>query len=98
YLPNEVVFDTLRYVASLPPGGGIVFDYSLPRASLGFFQKTVFDRIAKRVENLGEPFIGFFEPSKFAADLKATGFSEIEDLSQDDLNARYFRDRDDALK
>ncbi len=46
----------------------------------------------------GEPWQSFFDPSVLAADLKAMGFVEVEDLGGEALNARYFQARTDGLR
>jgi methyltransferase (TIGR00027 family) len=98
YLTREAAISTLRFVASLPKGSGLVFDYSLDRDSLSFLQKIALDRLRARVEAAGEPFRLFFDPAGLAADLGGLGFNEINDLGGDELNARYFAGRKDKLR
>ena len=38
---------TLRFVGSLPRGGGIVFDYMVPRESLGLMERMALDALAR---------------------------------------------------
>jgi hypothetical protein len=54
--------------------------------------------LARRVANAGEPFRTYFDPAVLTADLKAIGFGEIQDLSPDVINARYFSGRNDGLR
>jgi methyltransferase (TIGR00027 family) len=98
YLTDEAIASTLGFVVSLPPGGGIVFDYVVPRESLGIIERMALDAIAKRVEAAGEPFVTFFEPKALDARLKQIGFRSVEDLGADEINARYFRNRSDGLR
>ncbi len=99
YLPDEAIRSTLATVAAFAgPGGGVVFDYGVPPASLSWRQRAVFDRMAKRLEAAGEPWRTFFTPADITAMLESAGFTTIEDLSGDDLNSRYFHDRQDGLK
>jgi hypothetical protein len=49
------------------------------------------------VARAGEPFQLFFDPTALHHDLRRTGFSEIEDLGCDEINARYFANRADGL-
>jgi O-methyltransferase involved in polyketide biosynthesis len=58
----------------------------------------MFDAMARRVARAGEPFRLFFEPADLAAELRGLGFTTLDDLSGDDLNARYFQNRTDNLK
>jgi methyltransferase (TIGR00027 family) len=98
YLTREAATDTLKFIASTPPGGGVVFDYAVPRASLNLLQRLAFDRLTARVEAAGEPFRLFFDPAELASDLSALGFTHLEDLGSDKLNARYFANRKDGLR
>jgi methyltransferase (TIGR00027 family) len=98
YLKETVVMETVRTIISLSPKNGIVFDYSVPRSSLSFLNKMAFDALTRRVTAVGEPFIGFFEPSELASSLKNFGYNEIENLGADEINQRYFAGRTDKLK
>lgn len=98
YLTGEAIDATLRFVASLPPGGGIVFDYAVTRESLGFAEGMALDALAKRVEAAGEPFRTFFDPQALEERLMRIGFRSVEDLGADEINARYFKDRADGLR
>jgi len=46
YLSDEAVEATLRFAGSLPRGGGIVFDYMVPRESLGFVERMALEMLA----------------------------------------------------
>lgn len=98
YLTREAMTSTLAFVASMPKGSGVVFDYAVPRSSLSFLGRLAFDRLASRVAAAGEPFQLFFEPGALADQLRSMGFQSIEDLGTDQINARYFKDRADKLR
>jgi methyltransferase (TIGR00027 family) len=98
YLSDEAIASTLALVASTPDGGGLAFDYAVPRSSLGFMERLAFDAVARRVEAAGEPFRTFFDPAELRARLAQLGFTAIEDLGGDELNARYFSSRVDGLR
>lgn len=98
YLTSEAMNATLAFVASLPQGSGIVFDYAVPRDSLNWLGRIAFDRIASRVAAAGEPFRLFLDPMKLPVQLKQIGFRSTEDLSTDEINARYFYNRADKLR
>jgi methyltransferase (TIGR00027 family) len=98
YLAAETVLATLRCIASSPPGSGVAFDYGLDPSSLSPAQRLVFDALARRVAAAGEPFQTFFEPAQLECELRAMGFGEVEDLGQEKINSRYFRDRADGLR
>jgi methyltransferase (TIGR00027 family) len=98
YLTDDAVASTLGFVASMPPGGGIVFDYAVPRESLGVVARMALDALSRRVEAVGEPFRTFFNPKALAEWMMRMGFRSVEDLGADEINARYFRDRADGLR
>ncbi len=98
YITRRAVDSTLRFVASLPAGTGIVFDYAVPPTSLDPGACAAFEGLARRVAAAGEPFRTFFEPCALAEILRAVGFGEIEDLGPEALNARYFLGRADGLR
>ncbi len=97
YLAKETVLATLRWIAASCSKNGVAFDYTVPRESLNFFNRIAFDALAARVAAAGEPFIGFFDPEDLARELRGMGFTQIEDLGNEEINARYFRQRSDGL-
>jgi methyltransferase (TIGR00027 family) len=94
YLTEDAVMATLAFVAALAKGSEIVFDYADPE---GAREGGDFEAMAERVAAAGEPFRSMFEPPALIRELKALGFSFVEDLDSAALNARYFRDRPDGL-
>jgi methyltransferase (TIGR00027 family) len=99
YLTDEAIASTCAFVASTPRGGGLVFDYAVPRASLSTERgQRAFDEISRRVIAAGEPFRSFFDPHDLHERLTRVGFRSLIDLSGDDLNARYFGNRADGLR
>jgi len=54
--------------------------------------------LLKRVAAAGEPWKTFFEPRALAAELRALGLTELEDLGPEELNARFFAERSDGLR
>jgi O-methyltransferase involved in polyketide biosynthesis len=60
--------------------------------------RRAFDSLARRVASAGEPFQSFFDPSLLMSSLRAMGFTHIEDMGPDEINARYFRGRSDKLR
>ena len=98
YLARESVMGTLQFIASCAPGGGVVFDYMVPRESLNWTGQLVYDALARRVARAGEPFRTFFSPEKLREELEALGFHSIENLGAAEINARYFLNRNDGLR
>jgi len=98
YLTGEAIASTLKFIATLKTGSGVVFDYVISPSLLNPQQRSAFDDLSKRVAMAGEPWQTFFDPSSLAADLFALGFEEAIDLGPDEINALYFIGRNDNLK
>lgn len=98
YLTPEATDCTLAFIAALPKGSGVAFDYAVPRESLNWVGRFVFDRMAARVAAASEPFRLFFVPHDLSAKLRQMGFSEIEDSGAGELNERFFQGRRDGLR
>ncbi len=106
YLERETVLSTLRFIASCGSGararggsgGGVAFDYIVPRKSLSWMRRFVFDVMARRVARAGEPFRTFFEPEELTGELERIGFQSIENIGGAEINARYFSGRTDGLR
>jgi len=99
YLEAENVLATLAALAPFAMnGGGVVFDYNTPAASLGPAQRAAFAALSARVAAAGEPFRGFFEPRALMETLRTMGFREVRDAGPDELNATFLADRADGLR
>ncbi len=99
YLTSETVLETLEDVAPLAAGGGgIVFDYMVDPALLSLRERIGLRMLGARVAAAGEPFLGFFRPHDLVERMHAMGFSEVEDLTPADINARLFSGRTDAFR
>jgi len=97
YITLEAFDATATFIASLPAGSGVVFDYVTARSALGPAEQLALDALAVRVAGAGEPFRLFFEPGDLRRRLRAMGFGTVEDLGTDEINARYFAARADGL-
>jgi methyltransferase (TIGR00027 family) len=98
YLSRAAVLATLGYVAGLPRGSGIVFDYAVPPATLDLIRRVVVRAVMRRVAAAGEPWKSFFEPRELARELHSLGFRYLADLGPEQLNGRFFRERTDGLR
>ena len=98
YLERPAIDQTLSFIASLPAGTAVVFDYSVPPESLSWMSRLVFHKMAKRVAAAGEPWKTFFDPEELLRHLRDLGFSNAEDFDGDALNRRFFAGRSDGLK
>jgi methyltransferase (TIGR00027 family) len=97
YLTRDACVGTLSFVAQMPAGSGVVFDFAIDPALLNAGQREALDALSKRVAAAGEPFQLFFDPAKLQDELKGMGFHRTEFLQGKELNARYFKDRKDGL-
>ncbi len=98
YLDRKDILETLRFVASLPAGTVLIFDYALPPAAVPWLIRLFYRTLLKRLAAQGEPWISFFEPAQLRADLAGAGFTTIDDLDADTINRRYLDNRTDGLK
>jgi methyltransferase (TIGR00027 family) len=97
YLTKTAVMETFKFIASLPSGSEIVFDYSISPSALSESQRFFHEVGASRVANVGEPWITYFDPPSLASELRGLGFKHVEDFGPEEANHRYFKDRQDAL-
>lgn len=95
YLTESAVFATLGFIASLPQGAQVVFDYANPPAEeVGSLEdRRARDALAARVASVGERFRSHFETDALHTRLAEMGFREIEDLGPNAIRERYFPQR-----
>lgn len=98
YLTQEAIFDTLRFVASLPKGSAITFDYSIQRSMLNPIERVISEYMGKLIADLGEPWVSFFDPVALNEEVRKLGFDRIDDVGPDEMNPRYFFQRKDGLR
>lgn len=93
YLTGPAIFSTLGFIAGLPGGAHVVFDYSDPPESLAPELREYHDARAARVAQLGEAWISYFQPADLRAKLDACGFNQVDDLGPRQIAERYFPNR-----
>lgn len=99
YLNREAIMATLEYISSsTPPGSGIVFDYMIPPSSQKFLRRLVYRLLAHRLAGFGETWQSFFDPNSLVMDLKAIGFTQVEDMGPEEINQQFFNNRPDKLR
>jgi methyltransferase (TIGR00027 family) len=86
YLKEDAIDAVLRSVAIFPAGSEIVLTFLTQSSDSP-------SPLAQRVANLGEPFVSCFEPDALEAKLLGAGFSKVEFLTPEEVEARYFRQR-----
>jgi methyltransferase (TIGR00027 family) len=98
YLTHAAFITTLSFIARMPSGSGVVFDFAIDRKLLNPGQRIAAAALGRRVAAAGEPFQLFLDPSALQEELKGLGFRRTEFLDREHLNARYFKDRTDGLR
>jgi methyltransferase (TIGR00027 family) len=98
YLTEAAIFDTFRFVAQLPKGSAIVFDYGVQPELLGPMERMGVEHFARKYAEQGEPWLSFFDPEILAARMAEMGFDHIADFGPAQLEQRYFSGRSDGLR
>lgn len=83
YRTVEAVIAGLAFIASLPRGSGVVFDYAVERTSLGSMTHTALDALASRIASASSVKY-LIQPQAVAALLRGLGFQQIVDLAQEE--------------
>lgn len=87
YLTPNAAHTTLEYIAAQAQPVEVVFDYLQPATTEE--DRTYQQARADRLARVGEPLFSYFTPDDIAAQLRALGFTDIEDHSAPDLIADY---------
>lgn len=98
YLSDAAVLDTLAFVAKRPRGSSITFDYRIPSTMLNPIEKAIAEYSAGMFAAMGEPWVSAFVPDELQSRLQKLGFSDVDNATPADLNARYFYRRKDGLQ
>jgi methyltransferase (TIGR00027 family) len=96
YLTEAAVFSTLGYIAQLPGGSEVVFDYGNPAASVVPASRAANEALAERVAAAGERFQSYFDTAPLCAKMSATGFRRVDDVGPDRLAARFYPESEKA--
>jgi methyltransferase (TIGR00027 family) len=90
YLSEQAIFSTLAFMARLPGGAEVVFDYVNPPASIAPAGRAAHQALAERVASLGESLQSYFDTERLCAELGAIGFRRVADIDPARLAARFF--------
>lgn len=85
YRTVDAAIASLAFIASLPRGSGVLFDYAVERGSIGSLTQTALDALASRVSVAGGSVRYMIQPQAVAAMLRGLGFQKIVDLAQEEL-------------
>lgn len=97
YLTPEAIESIFSLVQSLPRGSEIVFEFIAPDDLMPVNEAAVFAAIASFAAERGEPWLTRFRPAELRSRLTALGFSQVNHLSPQAANERYFQGRRDDL-
>jgi methyltransferase (TIGR00027 family) len=98
YLTLESFVATVSFIAKMPSGSGVAFDFAVDRKLLNLGQRLALFVLSRRVKAAGEPFQLFFDPTELVKELRDLGFQHTERLDTEEINVRYFKDRSDGLR
>jgi methyltransferase (TIGR00027 family) len=90
YLTGEAIRTTFAAIGGLAGGAELVLDYSEPADARDGTGAAAHRGLAEQVAAAGEPFLSWFEPAAIQAELRAAGFTEIEDFTVRDLYQHHF--------
>jgi methyltransferase (TIGR00027 family) len=93
YLTEQAVFSTLGFIAGLPGGAEVVFDYVNPAASMTAARSAEHQALVTRVAALGETIKSHFDTDALRAELTALGFRDVDDLGPAQIATRFFPER-----
>lgn len=85
YHSVDAAIASFAFIASLPTGSGVVFDYAVERTSLESWTHTALDALASRISVAGGGVKHRIQPQAVSAMLRGLGFQKILDLAQADL-------------
>ena len=81
YRTMDAALASLAFIASLPRGSGIIFDYVVERNCSGSLAETAIDGVASRKPVTGGKVKHLIQPQAVAAMLRGLGFQNILDLA-----------------
>jgi methyltransferase (TIGR00027 family) len=94
YLTDDAIFSTLGFVAGLPGGAEVVFDYVNPPDTMTEpGRRAMHEALVARVAGVGEQLRNHFDTVVLHGRLKALGFDELEDVGWPEIAARFFPGR-----
>lgn len=97
YLTDEAIFSTLGFIAGLPGGAHVVFDYVNPPASMTEpGRRAMHEALLARVAAAGENIRNHFDTQELHAKLTALGFHDVQDFGWAEIAARFLPDSTSA--
>ena len=88
YLTQEAIARTLDYISSIP-NSEVVFDYMEPPEAFSEELRQIEKARAEQLAKIGERSDTRFDPAAIAEILRSHGFSDIEDISFQEIASRF---------
>lgn len=98
YLDEASVIETLSFIAGCAKGSAVLFEYAMPLSCLPPMIRISMEQLVAQLAERGEPWKSFFEPDELTERLATLGFGSCHSWLPDELNCRYFSDRQDGLR
>ena len=89
YLTESAIVETLSAIARCTPGTQLVFDYIVDPSQLTEVEQCVLNLMGEQLAAGGEPLMSFFSPEKMEYLLLSAGFTSVQNIDAEYLNARY---------
>jgi O-methyltransferase involved in polyketide biosynthesis len=87
YRTVDAALATFAFIASLPEGSGVVFDYAAERIARGPLTNTALGALSSRISIAGGSVRQLIQPQALAVMLGAIGFRTIVDLAENEWQA-----------
>ena len=98
YIRHEAMLQTFSFIASFPKGSAVTFDGMFRPHPLDLPGRLVLALFGRRYARMGEPWVNYLDKHALPRELRQLGFSQVESMSSDAINRRYFANRSDGLK
>lgn len=99
YLTKEANEFSMREIAGfLAPGSALAMTFLLPTELMDDALRPGFEAAKSGARATGTPFLSFYRPEEMLDLARRTGFADVQHVSADMLNERYFAGRRDGLR
>jgi methyltransferase (TIGR00027 family) len=98
YLTKDANAATLRQMADLAPASTFAMTFLLPTDLVEDALRPGFEAAERGARASGTPFISFYTPDEMLGLAHDAGFRDVQHVSADILNERYFSGRQDDLQ
>lgn len=88
YRTLDAALSTLSFIASLPKGSGVIFDYAAEARTSGSVAGTALDALASRFSCATGAVKYMIQPQAVAALLRGLGFGQMLDYADEELSLR----------